>query len=440
MIPNTRSLTRLRIQLLGLMYFSYAVTMFLKASIPVISPSLLHDPAVAMTKTQFGAILAYGNLGGLVGKFIFGWTSDRFGGKITFLIGLLFTSIGLAIFGLTHQYLLFVVVFFSIACAKAAGWPAMTKLIGQWYKPSQYGRVWGLISTASRSGAILASLGLGALLIVLDWREILWLCAVLGILTSVLWFFAAKENPPPDAKDAEAEAEPPSPSLDPNHPMFGTSLKQALRAFSRSSRVWLIFFGMAGLTILTDFQSFVPLFLTETLGLSSAQAAMTGSAFPIGALIAVLGGGILFDSLRPTTITKLIGFALLVAVLNLVLLLNLARFGLSDGANIAVVFACLFTFGFAISPAYYLPMSIFSIKFGGPHSGVLVCILDIGGYAGGVCFALAAGILADQVNGWDKVLTLLIIVATVTLGVMIAFLRGETRASKLQVVDAENHG
>lgn len=428
MTKNTGSLPRLRLQLLGLMYFSYAVTMFLKASIPVISPALLSDPDVAMTKTQFGAILAYGSLGGLVGKFVFGWTSDRFGGKVTFLIGLLFTSIGLAIFGLTHQHMLFVVIFFSIALAKAAGWPAMTKLIGQWYKPSQYGRVWGLISTASRSGAILASLGLGALLLVLSWQQILWLCAVLGVLTSVVWFLAAHESPPEESRD-EGEEEALSPGVDPNHPLAGTTLRQALRVFATSKRVWLIFVGMAGLTTLTDFQSFVPLFLTETLGLSTSQAAMTGSAFPIGALIAVLGGGILFDSLSPARITKLVGVALLVSVLNLLVLLNLVRFGLSDTANIVVVFGCLFSFGFCISPAYYLPMSIFSIKFGGPHSGVLVCILDIGGYAGGVAFALAAGILADQADGWNKVLTLLVIVAAASLGLMVAFLRGESKAS-----------
>ncbi len=428
-MPGIRRLDSGRIKFLALIYLSYAVTMFLKASIAVISPALLQDPEVAMTKTEFGAILAYGNIGGLVGKFIFGWFSDRFGGKATFLVGLLFTSIGVAIFGLTHQYLLFVVIFFSISGAKAAGWPGMTKLIGNWYHPSQYGRVWGLISTASRTGAIGASLILGGLLVVLSWQQILWLTGLLGGIMTLAWFLFAKESPSVP-QDAEA-GEPASMISHVGHALEDTTLKQALWVFVGSRRVWLIFIGMAGLTTLTDFQSFVPLFLTETLGLSFAQAAMTGSAFPIGALIAVLSGGFVFDKLSPDKITKLIGVFLGLAVVNFTVLLSLESFGLTATGNIIVVFVCLFGIGFSISPAYYLPMSIFSIKFGGPHSGVLVCILDIGGYAGGVAFAFGAGILADQLDGWSKVLTLLITVATLTMVLMILFLRGEAQAARL---------
>ena len=409
------------------MYLSYAVTLALKASIPVLSPAIISDPLVAMTKTQFGVIMAYGGLGGLFGKFIFGWSSDKYGGKISFLIGLLLLSLSVTAFGLTHQYLLFIVTFFSISLTKSAGWPSMTKLIGHWYPPSQFGRVWGVISTSSRTGAILASLSVGALLYILNWQKIMWCASILGGLTTLLWFFYAKERPPMEQEVNQEE--PTYPTRDAEHPLSDMSLKAALIVFSKSKRVWLIFIGMMGLSALMDFLNFIPLFLLETLHVSSAQAAMMAGAFPAGSLIAVLVGGFLFDALSPRNVTRLIGAFLGVAVLSLLAILNLSHLGLTAETNTIVIFVCLFSFGFSISPAYYLPMSIFSIKFGGPHSGALVSILDIGGYIGGMFFALVTGILADQVLGWNKVLLLLIGISIVTLFVVVSFLHGESKAA-----------
>jgi cyanate permease len=91
------------------------------------------------------------------------------------------------------------------------------------------------------------------------------------------------------------------------------------------------------------------------------------------------------------------------------------------------VYASLFSFGFSIAPAYYLPMSIFSIKYGGPYSGALISILDLGGYFAAAIFAIAGGILADLPMGWNQVLNLLIGIGVITLFLTVWFLHNESK-------------
>jgi len=125
-----------QIKLLALMYFAYAVSMIMKYSIIVVSPSLISDPMIAMSKTQFGEMLASGGIGGIFGKILFGLGADRFGGKKSFFVSLLILTVSVIIFGFSYNIFAFTLIFFSLALSKAGGWPSLAKLIGRWYQSS----------------------------------------------------------------------------------------------------------------------------------------------------------------------------------------------------------------------------------------------------------------------------------------------------------------
>ena len=415
-----------QIKFLVLMYFGYAVTMFVKYSIIVVSPSLISDPVLAITKTQFGDILASGSFGGIAGKILFGLGADRLGGKSSFLMALLMLSIGVLIFGFSINYLAFLLIFFSLALAKAGGWPSVAKLIGNWYHPHQYGRAWGYIATASRFGTILATLGLGFLLHFLTWKHILLSAASIGIIMSIIWYIWVQEKPNEDHLD-EGLQNPVAQYI--GHPLYNKTLKFALLDFLKSSRVCLIFFAMMGLTIMTDFLNFVPIFIKESLNISDAGAVMTASAFPIGSIVAVLAGGHIFDALSKKSMIKVIGCSLALAVFCILVIYNVPNFSFSSSINILVIYVSLFVFGLSVSPAYYLPMSIFSIKYGGPFSGILISILDIGGYFASAVFGIITGRVADSM-GWGRVLLLLALTGVITLVLTVWFLHKESKVAE----------
>jgi OPA family sugar phosphate sensor protein UhpC-like MFS transporter len=95
-----------------------------------------------------------------------------------------------------------------------------------------------------------------------------------------------------------------------------------------------------------------------------------------------------------------------------------------------VAFSAIFLFAFSISPAYYLPMSIFSIEYGGPHSAKLVSFIDTFGFAASAIFAFIGGRLADSASGWSSFMNMLILILAVGIISVWAFMHAEHKATK----------
>jgi sugar phosphate permease len=420
---DPKSIFRRQVLLLACMYLGYAGFLLLKTSIVVAGPALLADPSLGLNKSDWGMILGCGTIGGILGKFVSGWSADKLGGKIIFTSGLLLTTIGVSSFSFRSHLLAFALMYFIVLLANASGWPSMAKLIGNWFSPDHYGRVWGLISTSSRVGTITATLTVGALLHSMDWRHMLWVTTGIGCFLVLLAWFFIKESPPVpiDSKVLETADR----YID--HPFYQTTLKEAFFMFLKSKRFLLICGSMMGLTILWDFLNFVPLYLNESLQISSADAALATSSFPIGSLISVLVGGFLFDKLSRKTLTRIMTVYLGAAVASLCFILAMPSLDLSAHEKVLSTLAALFVFGFTVSPAYYLPMSIFSIEYGGPHSGFLIALLDAVGFAASVVFSFVGGHIASQAGGWVLFLTLLIGVAVFSWWMTVWFLNGEAR-------------
>ncbi len=81
----------------------------------------------------------------------------------------------------------------------------------------------------------------------------------------------------------------------------------------------------------------------------------------------------------------------------------------------------IFLLGFAISPAYYVPMSVFAVAFGGKHSGFLVALIDVFGYSGALLFNYFGGSIAEHF-GWTVFLSGLLTITGLATLCMVTFL------------------
>src|SRR5260221_447583 len=143
---------RQQVVVIAAMYVGYAMFMVLRMIPTVAGTAIREDPSLGMDLTAWGKILAIGTWGAVVGKFICGYAADKFGGKVTFTVGLLIASIFVGMFGFVSDVWLFGAAFFVALMAKSAGWPSMARIIINWFRHDQYGRVWGILSTSSRVG------------------------------------------------------------------------------------------------------------------------------------------------------------------------------------------------------------------------------------------------------------------------------------------------
>jgi len=429
-----------QINIIVSMYLGYGAMMICRQMVTILSPALLADETLGLTITNLGDFAAYGTLGALVGKLIWGPLADKVGGRFTFLIGIFLTALFVIAFGLSPNVMAFTGFSFLLYFTKSSGWPGMTKLIGEWYHPKNYGQVWSILATSSRFSVVLATLFFGWLLSFMHWRTVAFIAAGFALVIFLGCYFYLKEKPGDlnffneDEIDADNldQVIASKQALDNkyNHPFKGTGTIDGLVAFAKSPRVWLVVIMLMMLTCMMAFLDFVAVYLMESYRLTPSQAAMASTVFPVGSLAGLLASIAFYDRFSKRGIRTVLTIALTLSLLSVLTLQYLPLFNLTNELNYPVALAAIFMFALSISPAYYLPMSIFSIEYGGPHSATLVCLIDAFGFAASATFAFIGGRLADSEGGWSSFMNMLILISVTGIISVWAFMHSEYLAAK----------
>ena len=406
--------------LLASIYGAYAVLNICRTTVVISSPAMLDDPELGLNKTMWGSILGWGTAGTLVGKLTTGILADRFGGRKVFLISIGFCMLATGIFGMMSKVFFFSIAFFIAMLAKSAGWPSMANLIRSWYPKFWRGRIWGILSSSSMSSSLFTSLVMGSLLLVISWRWVIASSLPIAGIFIILLFFYLKQSPTDVGLEAMPSVDGDDTENNPNatHHLDNASLGKALISFLKSSRFWLICISIMSLTILMAFQSFLPLYLKEMFNLSPGKAGIASSVFPLGSMFSIVIGGFIFDNLTKKQRIFVLGGMMTLATGCIITLLWLPESNIQETSLLSIGLSAIMIFGLMIAPCYLIPMSVFSLDFGGKHCGVLVGIIDAAGYSASMIFEFLGGAVADQANGWQQFLHIILnvsIIGTVTL-------------------------
>ena len=416
------------------MYVGYAAFMLCRNTLGAASPLMMEDAALAMGKPEYGRLLSWASAGAIIGKLVTGIGADILGGRKMFLIALSLTALANLGFAFSTSLVTLGVFNFLGQAFKAGGWPAMVKIVGEWYPQRRSGQVWSIISTSSRVGTIAAGMVLGFLLAMISWRAVFIVSAVITGLVVILAFFFLKDRPedvgldplPDDStgKLGDGEKLPAA-----SHPFDDLNVRQVCWRFIASGRFWMIGLSICFLCILMEFINFIPIYLTESMGIASEKASMAGSAFPAGMFAALVATSMVYDRLNKRRLIYVLGGLLAVGCLCVVALWNFASLPIPTSMQVPAAIGLIFLMGFSLSPAYYIPMSVFSVSFGGKHGGFLVALIDVFGYAGAMLFNYFGGSIAED-YGWSVFLIGLLSIAVAALLSMTTFLTLDYRASR----------
>ena len=433
-----------QVLILSSMYIGYAAFMVCRNTLIASSAEMVQDPALGMDTESFGRLMSWHSAGAIMGKLVTGPGADRLGGRRMFLLALSLTAMANVGFAFSSSFFAFAAFNFFGQFAKAGGWPAMTKMVGSWYPETRYGQVWSIISTSSRIGTILAGLALGYLLSLMDWRSVFLVSSAMTACVVVLLYFLLKDRPEDVGLPSLLEQTSPlnesqrvteeSDRVAAPHPFDPLSIWQACGEFIRSGRFWFICFSIVFLTILMDFLTFIPIYLSEALSISASQASMAGSTFPAGMFTALVLTSFVYDRLSKKKLIFVLGGLLGVSVLCVTALWNLDHLPLTIRTPTAI--ALIFLLGLSISPAYYVPMSVFSVSFGGKHSGFLVSLIDVFGYCGALLFNFFGGSVAQH-YGWSVFLFGLLAVTMLAAACMVTFLTLDWHSSRSRSDDLD---
>lgn len=432
--PRTSNI-RWELRIVVSMCLGYGMLMLCRTVVGVAGPAMLADPQLTLDTATFGALLGWGTAGNLTGKLTTGILADKFGGSRIFIWAIGLAAMTTVIFGTLSTNIAFFALYFFTVFAKSAGWPSMANIIRVGFDPVKHGRVWGSIATSSRISSVATTVLISSLLFIISWRELFYIAGALALGYAVIMpaFLQGSRG-----LGAEAGVSKKSTGFisawSKEHPLSQTETRAAIGIFISSPRFWLISLGVSSLAVLFEFQVFLPIYLSETFSLSSAGAGMASSAFPLGCLVAVFGGGFMFDKLSKKNIVYMIGATLIVGVLSLLGIRILGVYDFGPEAELMITVVLVFLFGFAISPAYYIPMSVFSIDFGGKHCGLLVCLIDAFAYFGAMIFDFIGGAVANKEGGWEDFNLILIATSILATIIMTTFLYLDYRDSERDLV------
>jgi NNP family nitrate/nitrite transporter-like MFS transporter len=152
--------------------------------------------AYHLSPAQKGLLTAIPPLGGAFFRPILGWMTERFGGRLTSLIGLTLTFIPLLLgwkFANSFDAFLGVGALLGVAGASFA---AALPLASGWYPPEHQGLAMG-IAGAGNSGTLLSTLFAPRLAQAFGWHTVFLFAMAPVAAVWIVFFFLAKDSPTP---------------------------------------------------------------------------------------------------------------------------------------------------------------------------------------------------------------------------------------------------
>src|SRR5581483_2000455 len=124
-----------------------------------------------------------------------GWLGDRFGARTVLTAIVIYWSLMTGLTALATSAAAFVAIRFLFGIGEAGAFPGATRAMQLWYPRQERGFVQGITHSASRLGAAIAPPIVVLIMTTLGWRSVFYICGAVGIIWSVLWYFAYRNFP-----------------------------------------------------------------------------------------------------------------------------------------------------------------------------------------------------------------------------------------------------
>jgi sugar phosphate permease len=400
---RSRSLRLRQTAVVLLLFGGYGSLYFCRADLSVATPLLVealgqHGVSHGDAIIRMGAIASFGVLAYALGKLFLGGLGDFWGGRVSFLIGLVGATVFTLMFASGSSLPLFSIAWIGNRLTQSLSWAGLIKVSSKWFDYSSYGMIIGLLSISYLVGDAAARQWMGMLIEHgFGWRTLFYFAAaVSGIFLAVNFWFLRESRV--DAGFIEAKPNPLN--LFAGSESRPPSLRHLLLPLVRSRAFLLVCLLSLGCTIIREtFNLWTPVYLRDYLGYSMSNAARMSAVFPGVGAVSVLATGWLSDRLgvNGRSLIMFVGLAATAAALLVLMSMRSSSSGsLLPLIAIGMIAFCL------LGPYSYLGGAI-ALDFGGKQAGAVSSgIIDGIGYLG----AVVAGDSIARVSvafGWQGV-------------------------------------
>jgi D-galactonate transporter len=382
--------------LISLMYLiTYLDRVNISTAAPIISKEFGFDKiTMGVIFSAFGWAYAMFQVPG-------GWLGDRFGARnvLTVIVG--YWSAMTAATAVASGATSFMVLRFLFGMGEAGAFPGATRAMQLWYPRHERGFVQGVTHSASRLGAAIAPPVVVLIMTTLGWRSVFYICGAVGILWSVLWYFAYRNLPEEHTLVNEAELKYIRGVDEQGNAKLANVAKKPKVPWSmmlKSPNMWAIMLAyFTYVYCLWIFLSWLPSYLVEFRHFTLLKVGFLASLPLVAGVVGDTVGGLTTDwllaktgnikfSRRVVAITGMLGCAVFIVPA-----------ALTEDAYVAVycLTASMFFLECTIGPSWAVPMDI-----GGEHSGTVSGMMNMAGNIGGALSPIVFGILV-QFGSWQ---------------------------------------
>jgi len=327
---------------------------------------------------QFGWIMAIFTLGYAIMQTPSGLLADRKGPRfvITFIVSV--WSVLTAVTGFAWNYVSMLVIRFLFGAGEAGAFPALSKVVYNWYPLKERGIIQGINFSGSRIGAAFALPLVAWMITQIGWRHSFLVFGLIGILFGIVWYFVFRDKPEESRLVGEYEKEymmanRQQPSIS------GIAKKLQMSKLYSSSNVWMamVQYICSNFTFYFTLTWMFP-FIKEKFAMDPVEAGMYASIPLIAGAVGNWVSGILVDAIYRTgklnlsrRLPSFIGFAL--AAFGMVMVT------VSDSSSASIIFLAIAVFGadMTLSPSW-----AFCIDIGKENAGVVSGTMNMAGNLG----------------------------------------------------------
>ena len=417
-----------------LIFFVYTMAAADRANIGIVLPFVKSE--FNMTNTEAGAIVSLFFIGYSVAQIPAGFVVKRFGVRMIFPLFMILTSVFTGLLGTATSALQMKFNRLALGLAEAPLPVALLSTMNHWFPPKEKGTAVGIFLAAAKFGPVLVP-PIGAIVIAsLGWQYIFYICAVPGVIFSVLWYFLVTNDPAQSPFTSSTEVEhiqcdsPPAPSdaaggiplVAGNRRRNFGGMDRLIRARTvrpiatvsetfRSPNIWGLAIGYLMMTgIINVILAWLPTYLTTEKKFSILNVGFVAAAPFVGGVLGNLLGGLLsdrvFDKRRKPTIV----ITALSSVFMMYALIHAPSDPLLLGGALLVA-GLLLNLGYSSFTVY--PAGL-TTKEAYP---LAVSVVNTGGQAGGALFPFLTGVILDAYS-WDSVFLFLAASSFIALVVM----------------------
>ena len=225
---------------------------------------------LGLNDTQFGLLVATPILTGALSRLILGIWTDQYGGRIVMSLTMLLSAISTYLLSSVETYEMFLVAALGVGLAGGTFAVGIT-YVSAWYEKEKQGTVLGIFGVGN-VGAAFTNFGAPFIMLALGWQGLAKTYAIIMIVSAILFYLFAKDDPKLVARKAKKEK--PRSILQQIEPL------KKLQVWRFSLYYFFVFGGFVSLALwLPNYYVLVYDLDIKTAGLLAAAYALPGSIF-----------------------------------------------------------------------------------------------------------------------------------------------------------------